>query len=74
MVKHSNVSRFNCYGGYIQASNERGSDTRITYCRPRNPSDAKRYGTELVIDTGSVCMILNGTQIRSLVSVLKRVT
>lgn len=64
--------RFGYKGGYVMARNE-GKDTRVTYCRPKNPNDLKRDGRELSISIGNVTVRLNGKQLRSIKRVLAEV-
>lgn len=61
-----------CSAGYVMAHN-RGENTRVTYCRPKNSNDLKRIGKELSISVGNVTMILNGKHLRSIKKVLAEV-
>lgn len=66
----SKLSKF-CYkGGYVMAKN-RGKETRVAYCRPKNANDLKRSGRSLSISVGNTTMVLNGKQLRSIKSVLQ---
>ena len=56
---------------HIALSNH-GKTSHVTFFAPSHPNDRKRVGRELNIRVGKASIILNGTQMRSLRSVLER--
>jgi len=64
--------RHNCSGGYINEST-RGQGTRIDYYAPKSPSDLKRFGKMITITVGNASMCLNGKDLKSLKSLLRKV-
>ena len=64
--------RWNCSGGYISKETQ-GQGTYISYYAPKAPSDLKRYGKMITITVGNASMCLNGKDLKSLKSLLRKV-
>jgi len=64
--------RWNCSGGYI-SKETKGQGTYISYYAPKAPSDLKRYGKMITITVGNASMCLNGKDLKSLKSLLRKV-
>jgi len=48
-----------------------GEKCRVTYARPSNHNDEKRWGKEMAISFDNVQLVLNGKAIQSIKSVLR---
>jgi hypothetical protein len=69
-VKNNQKLRSNCKK--IRFRNK-GSNTYLSYSRPVNKNDLKRYGKSLVIESNGFKIHLNGRQINSIKVALRNV-